>query len=190
VRLGISTVELMPSMAWIDERHLPALGLSNYWGYNPIVFGAPDPRLAPGGFEEVRAAIARLHGAGIAVLLDVVLNHSGESDEFGPTVSLRGLDNATYYRHAAGDPGRLLNDAGTGNTLALERAPVTRLAMDCLRRWARTGLDGFRFDLAATLGRRADGFDPNAPFLAAMQQDPELRDLALVAEPWDVGPGG
>jgi glycogen operon protein len=190
VRLGISTVELMPSMAWIDERHLPPLGLANYWGYNPVVFGAPDVRLAPGGFAEVCATIAKLHEAGIAVVLDVVLNHSGESDAFGPTISLRGLDNATYYRHALSDPGLLINDAGTGNTLALERAPVTRLAMDCLRRWARTGLDGFRFDLAATLGRRPEGFDPNAPFLAAMQQDPELRDLALIAEPWDIGPGG
>ncbi|MBS9478504.1 glycogen debranching protein GlgX [Ancylobacter radicis] len=190
VKLGITTVELMPSMAWIDERHLPPLGLSNYWGYNPMVFGAPDPRLAPGGFDEVARAISALHEAGIKVVLDVVLNHSGESDEFGPTLSLRGLDNATYYRHAKQDPSRLINDAGTGNTLALERAPVLRLAMDMLRRWARTGLDGFRFDLAATLGRRADGFDPDAPFLAAMQQDPLLRDLALIAEPWDIGPGG
>ncbi|WGD32063.1 glycogen debranching protein GlgX [Ancylobacter sp. WKF20] len=190
VKLGITTVELMPSMAWVDERHLPPLGLSNYWGYNPVVFGAPDPRLAPGGFAEVTQAIAALHGAGIKVVLDVVLNHSGESDAFGPTLSLRGLDNATYHRHAADDPARLINDAGTGNTLALERAPVLRLAMDALRRWAATGLDGFRFDLAATLGRRADGFDPHAPFLAAMQQDPVLRDLALIAEPWDIGPGG
>ena len=190
VRLGITTVELMPSMAWVDERHLPPLGLSNYWGYNPVVFGAPDPRLAPGGFVEVAATIAALHAAGIKVVLDVVLNHSGESDAFGPTLSLRGLDNASYYRHATDDPGRLINDAGTGNTLALERAPVLRLAMDALRRWAATGLDGFRFDLAATLGRRADGFDPDAPFLAALQQDPVLRDLALIAEPWDIGPGG
>ncbi|MFK8250495.1 glycogen debranching protein GlgX [Ancylobacter terrae] len=190
VGLGVSTVELMPAMAWIDERHLPPLGLSNYWGYNPVVFGAPDPRLAPGGFAEVGAAIEALHGAGIKVLLDVVLNHTGESDVFGPTVSLRGLDNATYYRHAAGDPGLLLNDAGTGNTLALERAPVLRLGLDSLRRWAATGLDGFRFDLAATLGRRADGFDPQAPFFAAIEQDPVLRDLAMIAEPWDIGPGG
>lgn len=190
VRLGVTTVELMPAMAWIDERHLPPLGLSNYWGYNPVLFGAPDPRLAPGGFAEVARTIAALHEAGIAVVLDVVLNHSGESDAFGPTLSLRGLDNATYYRHAAGDPSRLVNDAGTGNTLALERAPVLRLAMDALRRWAAYGLDGFRFDLAATLGRRPDGFDPEAPFLAALQQDPALRHLALIAEPWDIGPGG
>lgn len=190
VNLGITTVELMPAMAWIDERHLPPLGLTNYWGYNPVVFGAPDPRLAPSGFEEVARAVAALHGAGIKVVLDVVLNHTGESDEFGPTVSLRGLDNATYYRHAREDAGRLINDAGTGNTLALERAPVLQLGMDMLRRWAATGLDGFRFDLAATLGRRVDGFDPEAPFLAALQQDPALRDLALIAEPWDIGPGG
>ncbi|MBS7545622.1 glycogen debranching protein GlgX [Ancylobacter oerskovii] len=190
VKLGVTTVELMPAMAWIDERHLPPLGLANYWGYNPVVFGAPDPGLAPGGFAEIRRTIAALHEAGIGVVLDVVLNHTGESDVFGPTVSLRGLDNATYYRHAAGDPGRLLNDAGTGNTLALERPPVLRLAMDMLRRWAAAGLDGFRFDLGATLGRRADGFDPEAPFFAAMAQDPALRDLALIAEPWDIGPGG
>ncbi|WP_029352672.1 glycogen debranching protein GlgX [Bosea sp. 117] len=189
-RLGITAVELMPAMAWIDERHLPPLGLSNYWGYNPIVLGAPDPRLAPGGFEEVRAAVEALHEAGISVILDVVLNHTGESDAFGPTVSLRGLDNATYHRHAVEEPSRLLNDAGTGNTLALERAPVLRLAMDSLRRWAATGIDGFRFDLAATLGRRVGGFDPEAPFLAAIQQDPALQNLALIAEPWDVGPGG
>ncbi|MBB3771775.1 glycogen operon protein [Angulomicrobium tetraedrale] len=190
VNLGITTVELMPAMAWIDERHLPPLGLSNYWGYNPVVFGAPDPRLAPGGFEEVARTVAALHGAGIKVVLDVVLNHSGESDALGPTLSLRGLDNATYYRHARDDAGLLLNDAGTGNTLALERPPALRLGMDMLRRWAATGLDGFRFDLAATLGRRVDGFDPEAPFLAALQQDPGLRNLALIAEPWDIGPGG
>lgn len=189
-KLGITTVELMPSMAWVDERHLPPLGLANYWGYNPVAFGAPDPRLAPGGFEEVALAIEALHGAGIRVVLDVVLNHTGESDEFGPTVSLRGLDNATYYRHAKDNPARLINDAGTGNTLALEHAPVLRLGMDMLRRWAGLGLDGFRFDLAATLGRRPDGFDAEAPFLAALQQDPMLRDLALIAEPWDIGPGG
>ncbi|TCK29049.1 glycogen operon protein [Ancylobacter aquaticus] len=190
VRLGVTTVELMPCMAWIDERHLPPLGLTNYWGYNPVLFGAPDPRLAPGGFEEISRTIATLHAAGISVVLDVVLNHSGESDALGPTLSLRGLDNATYYRHASDDPSRLINDAGTGNTLALERAPVLRLGMDALRRWAACGLDGFRFDLAATLGRRPEGFDPEAPFLAAMQQDPQLRDLALIAEPWDIGPGG
>ncbi len=178
----------MPSAAWIDDRHLPALGRSNYWGYNPIAFLAPDKRLAPGGWAEIRTAVAALQAAGIAVLLDVVLNHSGEGDQFGPTVSLRGLDNATYYR-TKGD--QFVNDAGCGNILALDRPPVVRLAMDALRTWAlRAGLDGFRLDLATTLGRRPDGFDPAAPLLTAMQQDPILSRCAIIAEPWDIGPGG
>ena len=186
--LGVTTIELMPAAAWIDDRHLPALGLSNYWGYNPLAFLVPDKRLAPGGWPEVRAAVAALHAAGIAVILDVVLNHSGEGDHLGPTVSLRGLDNATYYRI---DGDRYINDAGCGNILALDRPPVLRLAMAALRAWAeRAGLDGFRLDLATTLGRRADGFDPAAPLLAAMQQDPVLSRCAIIAEPWDIGPGG
>jgi len=138
--------------------------------------------------------VEALHAAGIEVLLDVVLNHTGEGDAGGPTLSLRGLDNATYYRQAPGSDGSGLvdvNDTGCGNTLALDRPPVLRLAMDALRHWASaTGIDGFRFDLATTLGRRAAGFDPAAPLLAAIEQDPELRALKLVAEPWDVGPGG
>jgi glycogen operon protein len=186
--LGVTTIELMPSAAWIDDRHLPALGAANYWGYNPIAFLTPDPRLAPGGWQDVRAAVATLQAAGFAVLLDVVLNHSGEGDHLGPTLSLRGLDNATYYR-TKGD--RFVNDAGCGNVLALDRPPVVRLAMDALRTWAlRGGLDGFRLDLAATLGRREDGFDPTAPLLTAMQQDPVLSQRVIVAEPWDVGAGG
>ena len=189
--LGVTAVELMPAAAWIDERHLPPLGLTNYWGYNPVALCAPDPRLAPGGWAEVRAAVAALQAEGIAVLLDVVLNHTGEGDPLGPTLSLRGLDNATYYRLVPGDPSRCIDDAGCGNTLALDRPPVLRLAMDSLRTWAlRAGLDGFRLDLATTLGRRADGFDPAAPLLAAMAQDPVLRDRAIIAEPWDLGPGG
>jgi glycogen operon protein len=135
--------------------------------------------------------VSALHEAGIEVLLDVVLNHTGEGDELGPTLSLRGLDNATYYRALPGDPSRYANDAGCGNTLALDRAPVLRLALDTLRHYARrAGVDGFRFDLATTLARGADGFDPQAPFLQAVAQDPVLRELKLVAEPWDVGPGG
>ena len=189
--LGVTAVELMPCAAWIDERHLPPLGLTNYWGYNPVALCAPDPRLAPGGWPEVRAAVAALQAEGIAVLLDVVLNHTGEGDPPGPTVSLRGLDNATYYRLAPDDPARCINDTGCGNTLALDRPPVLRLAMEALRTWAlRAGLDGVRLDLATTLGRRADGFDPAAPLLAAMSQDPVLRGLAIIAEPWDIGHGG
>ena len=125
------------------------------------------------------------------MLLDVVLNHTGEGDELGPTLSLRGLDNATYYRTLPGDHARYANDAGCGNTLALDRAPVLRLAMDTLRHYARAaGVDGFRFDLATTLARRDHGFDPAAPLLQAIAQDPVLRSLKLVAEPWDIGPGG
>jgi glycogen debranching enzyme GlgX len=187
-RIGVDTVELMPLAAWIDERHLPALGLANAWGYNPVSFMAPDPRLAPGGLEEIRAAVDALHAAGIRVVLDVVLNHTGESDVHGTTLSLRGLDEALYYRHA---DGRLVNDTGCGNTLALDQPHVLQLAMDALRSWAmRTGLDGFRFDLATVLGRRADGFTPHAPLLSAIEQDPVLSRLIMIAEPWDVGPGG
>jgi len=190
VQLGITTVELMPVAATIDERHLAPLGLTNYWHYNPVALLTPDARLAPGGIDELAACIGALHAAGIEVVLDVVLNHTGEGDARGPTVSLRGLDNATYYRAVAGDPGRYVNDTGCGNTLALDRPPVLRLAMDALRHYAAAGVDGFRFDLATTLGRRGDGFDPAAPLLQAIAQDPALRERKLIAEPWDLGPGG
>ena len=189
-RLGVTTIELMPSAAWVDERHLPPLDRSNYWGYNPIGFLAPDPRLAPGGWAEVRAAVDALHAAGLNVILDVVLNHSGESDELGPTLSLRGLDNAGYYRLAA-DRSRYANDAGCGNVLAMDRPHVVRLGMDALRAWAIWGgLDGFRLDLATTLGRRESGFDRDAPFLTAVEQDPVLSRCVMIAEPWDIGSGG
>ena len=136
--LGVTAVELMPCAAWIDERHLSPLGLTNYWGYNPVALCAPDPRLAPGGWPEVRAAVAALQAQGIAVLLDVVLNHSGEGDRLGPTVSLRGLDNASWYRLVPDDPGSDINDTGCGNTLALDRPPMLRLAMVALRTWPST----------------------------------------------------
>ena len=191
VRLGITAVELLPIAAAIDEPHLVRAGLSNYWGYNTIAWFTPDPRLAPGGIDELRACVTALHAAGIEVLLDVVFNHSGEGDDHGPTLSLRGLDNATYYRAFPGAAQRYVNDSGCGNTLALDRAPVQRLALDALRYYAQaTGVDGFRFDLATTLGRRDAGFDPHAPLLAAIGADPLLRDLKLIAEPWDIGPGG
>jgi glycogen debranching enzyme GlgX/4-alpha-glucanotransferase len=191
VRLGITTVEIMPSAAWIEERHLAARGSRNYWGYNPIALMAPDPGLAPGGWDEIRAATATLGAAGIEVILDVVLNHSGEGDALGPTLSLRGLDNATYYRSLPGPSWRYADHTGCGNTIALDRPAPLRLAMDALRTWAvRAGVHGFRFDLATTMGRREDGFDPAAPLLSSIAQDPVLRDLKLIAEPWDVGPGG
>jgi len=190
-KLGVTAVELLPIAAWIDERHLPQLGLSNYWGYNPIAMCAPDPRLAPGGWAEVRAAVDALHGAGIAVILDVVFNHTGESDEFGPTLSMRGLDNAGFYRLQAGNPALYVNDAGCGNVLALERPIVMRLVLEALRTAViRAGVDGFRYDLAPVLGRRANGFDPDHPLFAAITQDPWLRELIHIAEPWDLGSGG
>ena len=190
-KLGVDTVELMPVVAWIDERHLPPLGLTNAWGYNPIAFMVPDPRLAPGGIEEIRKAVAALHGAGIGVILDTVYNHTGESDALGPTLSLRGLDNALYYRHATENAGHLVNDAGTGNILAADRPEVIRLILDAMRHWAAaTNIDGFRLDLATILGRTTNGFRPDAPLFSAIDADPLLGRLTIIAEPWDVGRGG
>jgi glycogen debranching enzyme GlgX/4-alpha-glucanotransferase len=188
VALGVTAVELMPSAAWIEERHLAAAGLANAWGYNPVAFLAPDPRLAPGGWAEVRAAVEALAARGIKTILDVVLNHTGEGDVQGPTLSLRGLDNCAAYWTEPVAPGVYRDFAGTGSALALNRAPGLRLAMDTLRAWRRYGgVHGFRFDLATTLGRVSEGFSPEAPLLAAIAQDPELRGLRLIAEPWDCG---
>lgn len=189
-RLGVDAVELMPITAWIDERHLGPLGLVNGWGYNPVAFLAPDPRLCPGGMSELATTIAALRAAGIGVILDVVFNHTGESDAFGPTLSLRGLDNAAYFRHAP--DGRFVNDAGTGNTLACDHPATRRLVLDALRHFVgRAGVDGFRFDLAPVLARAGGGgFDPNAALLAELAADPLLGDRVMIAEPWDIGPGG
>jgi len=190
-KLGVSAVELMPVVTWIDERHLPPLGLTNAWGYNPVSFMALDPRLAPGGIAELRDAVAALRDAGIGVILDLVFNHTGESDELGPTLSLRGLDNQAYYRHAPCDPGTLVNHTGTGNTIACDHPAARQLILDTLRHFVlQSGVDGFRFDLATVLGRADDGFDPNVALLAAMRDDPVLQDRMLIAEPWDIGPGG
>ena len=189
--LGVTAVEIMPADAFVDERHLPPLGLSNAWGYNAVVFGAPDPRLAPGGWADVRAATDALHAAGIEAILDVVFNHNGESDQFGPTLSFRGLDNATWFRLDPSNPATYINDMGTGNCLALDRPLVIDMAIGALKRWMiHGGFDGFRFDLATALGRRAKGFDPHAPFFDALAADPVLKNARLIAEPWDVGPGG
>ncbi|MFT4095874.1 MAG: glycogen debranching protein GlgX [Rhodoblastus sp.] len=189
VRLGVTHIELMPVTPWIDERHLPPLGLTNAWGYNPVVFGALDPRLAPGGMADLRATVAALRAAGIGVILDIVYNHSGESDEGGPSLSLRGLDNALYYRHAA--DGRLINDAGCGNSLDCTEPAVVHLIVESLRRFAlEAGVEGFRFDLATSLARRPEGYDRRAPLLEAMAADDVLRGRLLIAEPWDIGPGG
>lgn len=188
-RLGVSAVELMPITASIDERHLPPLGLSNAWGYNPVTFMALDPRLAPGGLKELRDTVAALREAGIGTILDLVFNHTGESDRLGPTLSLRGLDNRAYYRHQP--DGRLANDTGTGNTVACDHPVVRDMVLDTLRHFVRhAGVDGFRFDLAPVLGRVDGTFDPSAPLLEAIAGDPVLADRVLVAEPWDIGPDG
>ncbi|RVT94346.1 glycogen debranching protein GlgX [Sphingomonas crocodyli] len=189
--IGVSALELMPIAAWIDERHLPALGLTNSWGYNPVSMMALDPRLAPGGIAELRDTVAALHAAGIGVILDVVFNHTGESDRLGPTLSLRGLDALAYFRHADDDYGVLANDSGTGNTLDCDHPATRRLVLDTLRHFVtQAGIDGFRFDLAPVLGRLRDGFDPHAALLEEMRADPILADRILIAEPWDIGPGG
>jgi glycogen debranching enzyme len=186
-KLHVTAIELMPVVAWIDERHLPALGLSNAWGYNPVAMMALDPGLCPGGIAELRETVAALHAEGIGVILDLVLNHSGESDVFGPVLSLRGLDDAAY---AKGPDGTLINDTGTGNTLDFANPAVRALALETLRHFVRhCGVDGFRFDLAPVLAR-GPGFDPNAPIFAEIAADPLLADRVLIAEPWDCGPGG
>jgi glycogen operon protein len=186
--VGADTIELMPIAAWIDERHLVNLGLSNAWGYNPVSFFAIDPRIAPGGLKELRDTVSALHEHGINVLLDVVFNHTGEGDALGPTLSFRSLDNKGYYRlfHGA-----YVSDAGTGNTLALDRPHNVNLVVDALRHWvAACGIDGFRFDLATILGRDGDGFKADAPLFKAINTDPLLSSRILIAEPWDVSPGG
>ncbi|MET3580116.1 glycogen operon protein [Mesorhizobium robiniae] len=188
-RLGVGAVELMPVTASVDERHLPPLGLRNAWGYNPVTFMALDPRLAPGGLAELRQTVATLRDAGIGVILDLVFNHTGESDRFGPTLSLRGLDSPVYYRHWP--DGSLVNDTGTGNTVACDHPVVQEMVLDTLRHFVRhAGVDGFRFDLAPILGRVGGSFDTDAPLLRAIRNDPVLGDRVLIAEPWDIGPGG
>ncbi|WP_234186383.1 glycogen debranching protein GlgX [Shinella sp. NM-101] len=190
-RLGVDAVELMPITAWIDERHLPPLGLSNSWGYNPVALMALDPRLVPGGMKELADTVAALRAEGVGVILDLVFNHSGESDRHGATLSMRGLDNLTYYRHVPDRPGELINDTGCGNTIAGEHPVVRQLVLDSLCHFVRhAGVDGFRFDLATILGRQADGFSASAALLSDICADPLLKDRVLIAEPWDIGPGG
>lgn len=190
-RLGITAVELLPVHAFITDRFLAERGMRNYWGYQTLGYFAPDPRYLPDGdLGALQRTIATLHDAGIEVILDVVYNHSCEGDALGPTLSFRGLDNASYYRLEQGGRG-YVNDTGTGNTLRCDHPMVLRMIMDSLRHWVTGfGVDGFRFDLGATLGRRDDGFDPRAPLFDAMRQDPVLASVKLIAEPWDIGPGG
>ncbi len=197
LRLGVTTVSLMPLAQRVDEARLLALGLTNHWGYNPIAWAAPDTRYARDPRrvrEECRAMVEALHAAGLEVVLDVVFNHSGEGDAQGPQLSLRGIDNRLYYSVPRHDPAQYHNWAGCGNCLDINQPLVLRLVMDSLRRWVQDfGIDGFRFDLAPVLGRDASPehrFHARAPFFMALAQDPVLRDRLMIAEPWDVGPGG
>jgi len=186
-KLRVNAVELMSIVAWIDERHLPPLGLRNFWGYNPVCMMALDPQVCPGGMAELAQTVAVLRGAGIGVILDIVLNHSGESDAQGAVLSLRGLDNAAY---AHAPDGSLINDTGCGNTLDFAQEAVRELALATLRHFVRfAGVDGFRFDLAPVLAR-GPAFDPAAPIFAELAADPWLTDRVMIAEPWDIGPGG
>jgi len=185
--LHVDAVELMPVIAWIDERHLPPLGLANHWGYNPVAMMALDPGLCPGGVAELRAAVAALHEAGIGVILDLVFNHSGESDIHGGTLSLRGLDPTAYAR---APDGSLINDTGCGNTLDFSQPAVRRLMIDTLVHFVNhCGIEGFRFDLAPVIAR-GPGFDTHAPIFAELAAEPLLADRVMIAEPWDIGPGG
>jgi glycogen operon protein len=192
VTLGVTAIELLPVHAFMQERFLLEKGLRNYWGYNTLSFFAPEPRyLANGGLDDIRLAVGRLHAAGIEVILDVVYNHTCESSELGPTLSWRGLDNASYYRLIAGEERHTVNDTGCGNTVNVAHPRVLQMVMDSLRHWATYyGVDGFRFDLGTTLGREPTGFDPNSGFFDAILQDPVLSRLKLISEPWDLGPGG
>ncbi|MFD1746910.1 glycogen debranching protein GlgX [Rhizobium helianthi] len=190
-RIGVDAIELLPIVAWIDERHLPALGLTNGWGYNPVTFMALDPRLAPDGMADLAETVAELHRHEIGVILDLVFNHTGESDRFGATLSLRGLDNLTYYHRHPEDAGALVNDTGTGNTVACDHPTVRRMIVDTLRHFVlNAGVDGFRFDLGTILGRSMEGFSRHSDTLKAIAEDDLLADRILIAEPWDIGPGG
>jgi len=190
--LGVSSVELLPIHAFVDDAYLTDKGLRNYWGYNSIGFFALEPRyLAGGGLQEFRDMVARLHDAGLEVILDVVYNHTAEGNELGPTLSFKGLDNASYYRLNPEDRRYYINDTGTGNTVNQSHPRVVQLILDSLRYWVQQmEVDGFRFDLATILGREDGGYDPGCGFLDACRQDPVLNRVKLIAEPWDCGPGG
>ena len=190
--LGVTAIELLPIHVFAQDRHLVEQGLKNYWGYNSIGFFAIEPRyLSNGSRNDMRIAVRRLHAAGIEVILDVVYNHTAEGSELGPTLSFRGLDNASYYRLVPDNRRYYINDTGTGNTLNLSHPRVLQMVMDSLRYWVSSfHVDGFRFDLGVSLGREASGFDAGSGFFDALRQDPVLTRVKLISEPWDLGPGG
>ncbi|MER2537058.1 MAG: glycogen debranching protein GlgX [Rhizobiaceae bacterium] len=192
VKLGVTSVELMPVQAFFDDRHLIERGLKNYWGYNTIGFFAPAPRYLSHGanLHEFKLLVRRLHEAGIEVILDVVYNHTAEGNHMGPTLSFRGIDNASYYM-LADDRRYYFDTTGCGNTMNLRHQRVLQMVMDSLRYWVeQCHVDGFRFDLASSLGRDRDVLDSHAVFFDAVRQDPVLSTVKLIAEPWDTGPDG
>jgi isoamylase len=191
VGLGVTAIELLPIHTIVDEQHLVGRGLRNYWGYSSINFFAADDRFIAGDqVREFRTMVANLHAAGIEVLLDVVYNHTGEGNEFGPTLSFRGIDNASYYLLEP-DKRKYTDVTGCGNSLNLRQPRVLQMVMDSLRFWVQEmHVDGFRFDLATTLAREAHGYDGGAGFLDAVLQDPVLSRVKMIAEPWDIGLGG
>jgi glycogen operon protein len=190
-KLGVTAIELLPIHAFLDDRYLVDKGLKNYWGYNTINFFTPEKRYARGdAIAEFRSTVAALHDAGIEVILDVVYNHTAEGNQMGPTLCYRGIDNASYYWLKPEEPRFYEDYTGTGNALKVANPRVLQLVMDSLRRWVEVyHVDGFRFDLASTLGRTPE-FSREGPFFAAIRQDPLLATIKLVAEPWDIGLGG
>jgi isoamylase len=192
--LGMTSIELLPIHTFLDDSYLLEKSLRNYWGYNSIGFFAPDPRYASdraNTLREFKEAVAKFHEAGLEVILDVVYNHTAEGNERGATLSFRGIDNVSYYRLQADNRRFYVNDTGTGNTIDLSHPQVLQMVMDSLRYWVQeTHVDGFRFDLSTILAREPTGFDSRSGFLLACSQDPCLATVKLIAEPWDVGPGG
>jgi glycogen operon protein len=192
-KLGVTTIELLPIHAYPDDRMLVEKGLRNYWGYNSLCFFTPEQRYGPAedALNAFKSTVSQLHQAGIEVILDVVYNHTCEGNHLGPTLSFKGIDNATYYWLKPDDKRYYDDFTGTGNSLNLSHPRVLRMVMDSLRYWVeQCHVDGFRFDLATTLGRRATGFDSNSGFFTAIAQDPVLARVKLIAEPWDIGLGG
>ena len=192
--LGITSVELLPVHTFINDSNLIEKGLTNFWGYNTIGFFAPDPRYSSKpafAHAEFKEMVAHLHDAGLEVILDVVYNHTAEGNERGPSLSFKGIDNASYYRLLPDQRRYYINDTGTGNTLNLSHPRVLQMVTDSLRYWVQEmHVDGFRFDLGTILAREAYGFDQGSGFLHACGQDPVLNGVKLIAEPWDCGPGG